>query len=112
MVTHPRTAARAGGVRELKGGGFRKLNEPMPAAVETSERGGPKAVLWRGVYRRVAVIHDSWRIDDEWWRDEIVRRYYLVELDDGRRLTLYRDLRREDTWFAQPYDGPRAMRAG
>jgi hypothetical protein len=80
----------------------------MPAAVEASADGAPHAVVWRGVYRGVAVIHDSWRIDDEWWRDEIARRYYLVELADGRRLTLYRDIRR-DAWFAQPYDGPREM---
>jgi hypothetical protein len=67
-------------------------------------------VLWRGVYRRVAAIHDSWRIDDEWWREEIARRYFVVELDDGRRLTLYHDLI-ADAWYAQPYDGPRAMTA-
>jgi hypothetical protein len=86
--------------------GVRALNQPAPAAVEASPRGRPLAVLWRGVFRRVSAIHDTWRIDDEWWRDEISRRYFHVELDDGRRLTLYHDLY-HDAWFAQPYDGPR-----
>lgn len=110
MVQDPRAPARAGGIRQLKPGGFRPLNQPSPAAVEASPEGRPLAALWRGVFRQVATIHDTWRIDDEWWREEIARRYFLVELDNGRRLTLYHDLL-ADLWYAQPYDGPRAMSA-
>jgi hypothetical protein len=54
----------------------------------------------------VRTIHDTWRIDDEWWRDEIARRYFAVELEGGRHLTLYHDLI-GDAWYAQSYDGPR-----
>jgi hypothetical protein len=79
----------------------------MPAAVEATTAGEPKAMLWRGVYKRVAAIHDSWRIDDEWWRDEIARRYFVAELEGGRRVTVYHDLVR-DTWYAQSYEAPRA----
>jgi hypothetical protein len=79
----------------------------MPAAVEATTAGEPKAILWRGVYKRVAAIHDSWRIDDEWWRDEIARRYFVVELEGGRRVTVYHDLVR-DAWYAQSYEAPRA----
>jgi hypothetical protein len=53
----------------------------------------------------VAAIHDTWRVDDEWWRDEIARRYFLAELDDGRRLTLYPDLI-ADHWYVQTYEAP------
>lgn len=87
--------------------GIIPLNTPRPAAVEPGRHGEPAAVIWRGSYQRVAAIHDTWRIDDEWWRDEIARRYYVVELESGRRLTLYRDLM-GDVWFVQPYEGPRA----
>jgi hypothetical protein len=69
----------------------------------------PKAILWRGIYLQVSAIHDSWRIDDEWWRDEIARRYFVAELDGGRRITLYHVLVR-DAWYAQPYEGPRTAR--
>ena len=102
MVTDPRTAA---GARR-----FRPLNEPMPAAVEANPKGAPLAVLWRGAYLRIVAIHDSWRVDDEWWREEIARRYFVVEVEGGRRLTLYRDLVR-DLWYAQPYEAPRAKDA-
>ncbi len=89
-------------------GGLRRLNEPQPAAVEADTQGEPAAMLWQGVFRRVSTIHDSWRIDDEWWRDEIARRYFAVELEGGRHVTVYHDLV-ADTWFAQTYEGPKKM---
>lgn len=95
MVENSRETA---GARSL-----RPLNQPFPVTVETSSRGTPRTVLWRGLFRRVSIVHDSWRIDDEWWRDPIVRCYFAIECEDGRRLTVYHDLVRNQ-WFAQPYD--------
>ena len=97
MVENSGTAA---GVDSL-----RRLNQPRPAAVEATTAGEPTAILWKGVFKRVRAIHDTWRIDDEWWRDEIARRYFAVELEGGRHLTLYHDLI-ADAWYAQSYDGP------
>jgi hypothetical protein len=48
----------------------------------------------------VAVVRERWRIDDEWWRRPISRAYHAVVLDDGRSVTLYRDLL-EERWYAQ-----------
>jgi hypothetical protein len=90
----------------MSGVGLRPLNKPAPLAVEANERGAPKAVLWKGVLREVVSIADSWRIDDEWWRDEIARRYFSLELQGGRRITVYHDLVR-DLWYAQTYEAPR-----
>ncbi len=98
MVSNPGTPAGPGGLR--------LLNQPRPAAVETTTDGAPAAVVVQGRYQQVRAIHQSWRIDDEWWRDEIARRYFSVELVTGRRLTLYRDLI-GGGWFQQGYDGPR-----
>lgn len=92
-------------------GGFRPLNLPTPTVVEAGARGQPQAVLWRGVFHRVAAIHETWRIDDEWWREEIARRYFVVALEGGRRLTLYHDLA-ADLWYSQPYEAPRRRAAG
>ncbi len=63
-------------------------------------------MLWRGIYRDVVALHDTWRIDDEWWRDEIARRYFVVELEGGRRLTVYHDLV-GDAWYEQGYQEAR-----
>ena len=40
----------------------------------------------------VLQIRESWRIDDEWWREPVSRRYFEVVLETGRRTVLYRDL--------------------
>ena len=43
------------------------------------------------------------------------RRYFVVELEGGRRVTVFHDLV-VDAWYAQPYEAPRAggkvVRAG
>ncbi len=103
MVTDP--GAATGAAR------LRPLNQPQPLEVDAAPNGEPKAVLLRGRYLRVIGLRDSWRIDDEWWRDEISRRYFIADLEGGRQLTLYYDLL-EDAWFGQPYTKPKGSRVG
>lgn len=78
------------------------LKQPRPVVVETDEPGGTAAVVLGG--RRLAVlqVQDVWRIDDEWWREEVSRLYYRLLLEDGRALTVYRDLVK-DKWWRQSY---------
>jgi hypothetical protein len=101
MVEDPRTPAGAGRLR--------RLNEPRPVVVETTANNEPAAVLWQGRLQAVAAIHDRWRIDDEWWRSEISRRYYAVQLANGSRLVVYCDLV-TGNWHVQPYRGPQLER--
>lgn len=103
MVTHPRTSASPGGLLPL--------NLPQPAAVEEDNTGLPSAVLTHGVLRPVTAIVERWRIDDEWWRAEISRQYYLVELEGGTRVTLFEDLVTR-VWYTQSYTAPVRLKAG
>ncbi|MGH7520256.1 MAG: hypothetical protein ACREMI_03155 [Gemmatimonadales bacterium] len=48
----------------------------------------------------VEAILESWRIDDEWWRQLISRAYMEVMMEGGKRLVLYQDLT-TGQWFAQ-----------
>jgi hypothetical protein len=51
----------------------------------------------------VAAVQDRWRIDDEWWRTRPVSRlYYSLLLEDGRTVTVYRDLV-SGRWFKHAY---------
>lgn len=97
MVENSRTTASTSGLRPL--------NVPTPVAVDASPSGVPRAVLHRGRLVPVVKVLDRWRIDDEWWRVPIVRRYFRVELRGGEQLTLFHDLMR-DAWFQQPYAAP------
>jgi hypothetical protein len=91
-------------------GGLRLLNQPKPAAIEATPEGEPKSVVVHGRFQPVLAILDSWRIDDEWWREEIARRYFAIELQNGRTLTIYHDLV-GGGWFMQGYEGPRESRS-
>ena len=96
MVAHPRAPARPHRLRPLR--------EPRPVDVEADEEGRPVAVTLSGRRLRVVHVQDAWRIDDEWWRERPVSRvYYELALEDGRAVTVYRDLR-HNRWHHQKYE--------
>jgi len=53
--------------------------------------------------KSVAAILEIWRVEDEWWRQQISRRYVEVVLQGGRHVVLYEDLSTGD-WFMQKCD--------
>ncbi len=77
-------------------------------AVELNADGQPAAVKKQlrrsdGQETTAAVIEtilESWRIDDEWWRQLISRRYFSVVLEGGGRVVLFEDLVAGE-WFIQ-----------
>ena len=71
---------------------LRALNEPKPATVHADGHGAPVAVVHGRKRLRVEAIRETWRIDDEWWRRPISRLYHCVVLENGKSITLYRDL--------------------
>ena len=81
----------------------RPLNAPVRIPVRVGPGGAPRAVGLRG-HRcpvPVAQVAECWRIDEGWWGPNPVSRlYYRLVLDDGRLVTVYRDLR-DGTWWAQ-----------
>ena len=79
------------------------LKAPRPLAIEAEDGPDgpvPRWVTWRGKRRPVAAVEDDWRVDDEWWRNEISRHYFAVTLADGCRLILFLD-RIAGTWWEQ-----------
>ncbi|MCL4368561.1 MAG: error-prone DNA polymerase [Actinobacteria bacterium] len=102
MVSHPRASL---GARALQ-----PLGAPVSLWVRADPAGHPLAVRkarWSEP-RAVVRVQDRWRIDDEWWRDHpIARFYYTVLLDDGTLLTLYHDLI-ANTWFEQRDQGSKS----
>lgn len=91
----PDTRAKAGTDQ------LRPLNLPKPIMVQTE--GDAPTLLIEGKRRlRVTQVQDVWRIDDEWWRSPISRRYYQIVLEEGTVRTVYHDLV-SDTWHEQAY---------
>jgi hypothetical protein len=78
------------------------LNVPREVRVTADEDGHPVFIWLRNRQRRVARIRNVWRIDDEWWRQEIARRYFELELSDGSVITVFQDLI-SGNWSRQRY---------
>jgi hypothetical protein len=80
---------------------LRSLGFPSPVRVQVDQKGQPIKIGHQG--RRgggnVAFIQEIWRIDDEWWRSPISRLYYQVVLENGKVMTLYRDLT-DECWYS------------
>lgn len=81
---------------------IRLLNQPQPLAAMADESGLPRWIGAGATQQRVAGIVDVWRIDDEWWRTAISRRYFVVALEDGVIRTVFHDLI-GDGWYEQAY---------
>jgi len=75
---------------------LRALNVPQRAQVELDACGLPSRI---GVVP-IEAVRETWRIDDEWWREPITRTYYEVLLQGGARLVLFVDLVKQE-WFVQ-----------
>lgn len=95
MVAHSRAALRVDRLRAL--------NAPEMVSVELDTNGQPGAVRRsknKGGGQAVENILDVWRIDDEWWRLPIARRYFEILLDGGKRVVVFEDLSTGE-WFIQ-----------
>jgi hypothetical protein len=78
----------------------RALNRPRPIVVRADDAGRPLALLDHGRLRRVDRVQDMWRIDEEWWREPISRRYLSLLLADGALRTIFQDLT-DGRWYEQ-----------
>ena len=87
---------------------LRAVNAPRLVTVELNADSVPSKV-WRsrdnggGQEEDAAVVEtvlEVWRIDDEWWRKLISRRYFAVILEGGTRVILFEDLVTHE-WFIQ-----------
>ncbi|MGH7644869.1 MAG: hypothetical protein ACREMR_04710 [Gemmatimonadales bacterium] len=95
---------------------LRAINLPKPVTVELDAEGRPVAVLVgkreTGNGKRqsarppvrlsVEFLGETWRIDDEWWRRPIARRYVEVMLESGGRVVLFEDLVMGEWWMQTP----------
>ena len=79
------------------------LNTPRRIAVEADAEGRPATIALGKRRLAVEAHHETWRIDDEWWRARpISRLYWRLSLEDGRTVDVYRDLVTGD-WYRQSY---------
>jgi len=87
----------------LRADRLRAVNVPVPVTVELDALERPVAVTTvRGIPCAVESVLETWRLDDEWWRVLIARRYVEAVLDGGRHVVLYCDLGTGEWWMQTP----------
>jgi len=72
-----------------------------PEKIEIAAQEGTPFVV--RLKRRPVLVKDvvnMWRIDEEWWRKPISRLYFSLELENGARITVFRDLV-AGAWYRQ-----------
>ena len=80
---------------------FRALNPPILVDVKESVRHLPVAIRIKERWLRVVSIDNVCNVDEEWWRERpIVRMYYRVNLEGGRRIMVFRDMV-DGAWYQQ-----------
>lgn len=79
---------------------LRVVNQPQPIIVEVSEAGAMTIGRQNTTIGKVEAILESWRIDDEWWRQTISRSYLVLLLEGGKRVVVFQDLT-TGMWFMQ-----------
>ena len=71
--------------------------------VRTDADGVPGAVLHKQQWLPVIEVLDRYRTDDRWWTSEpVTRTYYELQVEDGRVVTVFRDLIGA-RWYEQRY---------
>lgn len=89
MLDNPGTSAR-----------LRPLNQPRPVTVELDRKQLPLSITEESRTYEINRILEVWRVDDEWWRKPVGRRYVEVILDNGSRQILFEDIRSGE-WYVQ-----------
>ena len=93
MVAHSRAPLRTDRLRAV--------NEPQPVTVEVYESGDMTVGRPHGrTVGKVEAILESWRLDDEWWRESISRSYLELLLEGGKRVVVFQNLL-TGQWFMQ-----------
>jgi hypothetical protein len=73
--------------------------EPEPIEVMMTDD-KPSMVRQKKKSIKVKDVLNMWRIDEEWWRTPVSRLYFLLELENGAQLTVFKDLLHR-RWYRQ-----------
>lgn len=80
---------------------LRTLNSPLSIQIDIDQTGLPTYYYSKNRKRlKISVIQEQWRIDDEWWREQISRKYFTTVLENGLIITVFQDLLSQK-WYSQ-----------
>jgi hypothetical protein len=72
--------------------------------VSTNDEGEPVSFVRRTRRERVIGVHKRWRVNEDWWRQEIAREYFTIETSNGLLGDVFCDLISHNWYLARIYD--------
>jgi hypothetical protein len=76
----------------------------LEITVQISGDGAPYSFICNGQLYEAAQVCNAWRVHTDWWRQEIWRDYYKLQMQDGLLCTAYHDLLTGRWHLARIYD--------
>jgi hypothetical protein len=70
----------------------KRQGKPREIEVKANLMGEPLSVTRNGRRERVAAIYERWRLEDEWWGEEVKREYFRVRTSAGVVCEIYRNI--------------------
>lgn len=70
----------------------RLWSEGEPISVVSDATKAPRAFTWQGRTHQVEVVVKRWRVDVDWWRGRVWRKYFKLTTHTGLLVILFRDL--------------------
>jgi hypothetical protein len=74
--------------------------EGSPITVFTVGSEVPQHFTWQGQKHNVKEITRRWRVDLDWWRENVWRDYFKLTTQTGLLVVIFHDLQ-ADQWYLQ-----------
>jgi hypothetical protein len=74
------------------------LGKLQEVTVTVDGEGIPLSLVYKRQRRKIASVHEHWRIADGWWGDEVRRDYFRIEISHSLVFDIYRDST-SDRWY-------------
>jgi len=78
--------------------------EGIPITVLAKDSGEPEGFTWQDQTHTVKEITKQWRIDLDWWREQVWRDYFKLVTQTGLLVVIYHDLQAGRWYLQRLYD--------
>jgi hypothetical protein len=82
----------------------RLFRQPQQINVKTNDLGEPVTIHRGGRRDRVVSAGKRWRVNENWWRQEVSREYFQIETASGLVAEIYRDMLSGSWYLHRIYD--------
>lgn len=80
------------------------FGKPKEIRVRTNASGVPVSLSRDGTREKVTAIYNDWKVGDQWWGEEVERRYFRVKTSKGLVCDIYHDIGTNNWYLSKIHD--------